>query len=103
MPFTTENGHKRGITFVNGNVSIPIMSIRLWAKDGQRSRFGDGEGETVHLPTGETDPILGRQGVYFMRVRVSNDILQPPDEPEDFPRRGMRQVVFAAAMTVCSL
>ena len=34
VDFDTEPGHQRQIKFLNGKVTIPIMSMRLWAKEG---------------------------------------------------------------------
>ena len=87
VDFRTENLHERSVEFVNGKVSIPIISIRLWAKDGHRSIFDADSGETIKLSNGETDPIVAKQGVYFIKMRVGKDILSRPDPEQGFARR----------------
>ena len=56
-PFRTENYHERKIVFNNGDVSMPITSLRLWAKDGHRNILDHDSGEFIHRATNEVDPL----------------------------------------------
>ena len=78
VDFRTENFHHRSVTFVNGNVSTPIISIPLWAKDGNRSIFDAESGETIQLSSGESDPIVAKQSIYFLKLKVGQQVLKPP-------------------------
>ena len=86
VDFRTENYHEKHIEFNNGNVSMPIVSLRRWAKAGHRSTLDEDEGECLHKPTGEVDPYVARQGVYFMKMRVDQRISK--GRPADFLRQG---------------
>ena len=81
MDFLTENMHAKNVDFVNANVSMPILSIRLWAKDGHRNIFDAEGGEYIHLATGESDPIVARHGVYFIKMRVDDEVIKDADSP----------------------
>ena len=70
---------------LNANVSMPILSIRLWDKDGHRNIFDAEGGEYIHLATGESDPIVARHGVYFINMKVPKGLLGN----KDVGRRGM--------------
>ena len=58
-------------------VSMPITSGHRWNEQGFRTTLDADTGETVHKETGETDPIIVRNGVYFMRMRVQQCLLPP--------------------------
>ena len=64
IPFRTENYHERKIVFNNGDVSMPITSLRLWAKDGHRNILDHDSGEFIHRETQEVDPVVTKHGVY---------------------------------------
>ena len=83
----TENHHKKHTRFAHGKVSMPILSIRLWAQDGHRNIFDADSGETIHLATGETDPIHGKLGAYFVKMILDPDIVEGADSP--FVRPGI--------------
>ena len=75
VPFRTENMHPREIVFNNWKVSMPVVSLRLWAKQGHRSILDEDEGEFIHKETQEVDPYVAKHGVYFMKMRVDKRLL----------------------------
>ena len=81
VEWVTENGHHKFTKFNNGDVSMPIMSIRLWAQDGHRNIFDADDGEMIHLPTGESDPYHGRLGSYFVTMCVPDSVIEEADSP----------------------
>ena len=73
--FRTENVHEREIWFNHGKVSMPIVSLRLWAQAGHKNILEAESGEYVHVELDEADPFVAKHGVYFMKLRVNNKIL----------------------------
>ena len=86
VDFLTENYHERSIDFIYGKVSMPIISARLWNKDGHRSILEADSGEYVHVAKQEADPIVVRHGVYFIKMRVDNSLIS--EASADFVRPG---------------
>ena len=66
---------------------MPIVSLRLWAKEGHRNILDHDSGEFIHRETQEVDPCVAKHGVYFMKMRVAKHLL-PDDKHQDFPRPG---------------
>ena len=67
IPGLSENRHKRRTVYLDAPVSMPITSSHEWSKDGFCSTLDVDWGETVHKATGETDPLIVRNGTYFMK------------------------------------
>ena len=78
MPFTSENRHARQTLYLDAPVSMPITSSHLWNAQGFRTTLDEDFGETLHKESGQTDPLIVRNGVYFLKMRVSKHLL-PPD------------------------
>ena len=67
---------------------MPIIGSKKWNHETKtRATLDEDFGLLHHKPTGEEDPLLCRQGVYFMKMMVSKKLLQPPPD-EGFGRRG---------------
>ena len=77
VPFRSHNGYAREVDFLNAPVSMPIVSSRRWNQTGHEGTLGGDYGSTCHLETGETDPLLCRNGVYFMKMNVKHKYLEP--------------------------
>ena len=69
--------------YLDATVSLPITSGHLWNAQGFRTTLDEDTGETVHKETGQTDPLIVRNGVYFMRMRVRQTLL-PKKQHEPF-------------------
>ena len=70
---------------LNGKVAMPICSSRRWNRDGHEGVLGDGYGRTTCLLTQEVDPLVCRQGVYFMKMYVKRKRL----DNKGFGRHGI--------------
>ena len=78
IPFRSYNGHDRSIDFLNAKVSMPIMSVKKWNKNGNRTIFDDEFGRFVQKATGEEDYFISRNGVYFTKMFVKTSLLMTP-------------------------
>ena len=67
--------------FLDAHVSMPITSSHLWNAQGFRSTLEAGWGETVKKDTGETDPLIVRNGVYFIKMYVKKHIVEGAPGP----------------------
>ena len=72
-------------TFMNAPVAMPIQSMHEWNKMGHRTLLDTYAGITVHIETGEDDPVIVRNGAYFLKMIVSDSIAR---RPKDFRRPG---------------
>ena len=78
VPFRTENRHKRELTFYDAPVAMPIISTNVYNKQhNSKSLLDEDYGVLTQKDTGEEDPIVVRNGVYFLKMYVSNGILRP--------------------------
>ena len=86
-PFLTENRHAKNVRFNNARVSMPILSMDRWNRQGHRTTLDEPECEsfTVHKQTGEVDPVINREGVYFLKTCVNRRLLK---RPSGFARPG---------------
>ena len=74
----SENGHKRHLTFKNAPVAMPIVSTHGWNAQGFRTITDEDFGLTIHKASGEKDPLLVQNGVYFMKMRVARSLTRKP-------------------------
>ena len=86
VPFLSENRHRRRTVYLDAPVAMPITSSNAWACDGFRSTLDEDWGDTVQKLTGETDPLIVRNGTYFMKMRVSSNLL-----PKQKPKHGFQE------------
>ena len=68
-------------------VGMPIVSLHKVAREQHRIILEDDHGTIIHKPSGEQDPLLVRNGVYFMKMIVKHNLLRPPSE-SGFARQG---------------
>ena len=80
VAFTSENHHKRNVTYLDTPVSMPIISSNRWNVDGTRGILEEHAGGVEHVPPGQTDPLLVRNKVYFMNMHVRKKFLAKPDQ-----------------------
>ena len=85
VPFTTENGNAKKTTFLNAPVAMPNTSMHGWNKQGHRTLLGEHAGVTVHKDTDADDPVIVRNGAYFLKMYVSDSIA---GRPQGFARHG---------------
>ena len=82
MPFNTKSNHARTIDFSNANVAMPILHVKIWNSNGNRTTLDDTDGVFMHRASGEEDPSVARQGVYVANMIVKNELLTDPhDQP----------------------
>ena len=85
----TESGLNVRIPFTNANVQMPILSIAKLASEHD-AFFRQHDGELVHRKTSKRIPFVKRAGVYFMKVAVRREIVQPnKTNTTPFGRSGM--------------
>ena len=72
---------------------MPIISSHSWNSDGFRTTLDEDWGETVKKDTDEKDPLIVRNGVYFMKMRIDNKFLPPPVPKPEHERhhKGFRE------------
>ena len=70
----SENMHDRHLEFLDAPVSMPIHSSNLWAKNGFRNIIEDTFGTTIHIDSGDQDPLVVRNGVYVMQMNVPKSL-----------------------------
>ena len=87
VPFLTENRHAKSVRFNHARVSMPILSMDRWNNRGRRTTLDETDCDpfTVHKETGEIDPVINREGVYFMKIVVNRRLL---NRPSGFTRPG---------------
>ena len=81
VPFSSENCHKRQLTFKNAPVAMPIVSTHGWNSLGFRTVTDEHFGLTIQKASGEKDPLLVQNGVYFMKMRVARSLTRKPASP----------------------
>ena len=88
VDFRTENKHKRSVEFINAPVSMPILSVKRWNSQGNRTSVEGTYGLFVHKETGEEDYWVARSGVYVVNMYVHDKLLRNPNKHRPFGRRG---------------
>ena len=78
VDFTTDEGHKRRATFQNASVMMPIPSLGEIADNESDVVLSKHHGKIICTETGEVDHINKCFGVYFLRLNVAPELLQPP-------------------------
>ena len=82
----SSNCYARGAVFKGANVAMPIVSSKRRNKDTtHRAILDEDDGLLQHKPTGEEDPLLCRNGVYFMKMHVRKRLL---GNDQDLGRQG---------------
>ena len=87
----SENGHARSTTYLDAPVSMPIISSHLWNADGFRTTLEAEWGDTLEKATGLRDPVVVRNGTYFMKMRVDKKRLPNKNaraKPKDVHKAG---------------
>ena len=59
----TESGHKKQATFLTAKLQMPIISQHGWNTDGHTTLTDEHGGITVHVASGEDDPVICRNGI----------------------------------------
>ena len=77
LDFTTQEGHKRRTTFQHGKVSMPIMSTGAMADHDHESHFQKHGGTITDMITKEVSHFIRCFGVYFIKLVVDEQILNP--------------------------
>ena len=80
--FKTEAGIEKTIVVQNAEVGMPIISTNKLAKEQNDIVYRADDGYILHLPTGQRTPFVARDGVYFVQMRIPNDLAT------GFQRRG---------------
>ena len=80
-PLNVKLGGSRGesmdINFSDTPVTVPILSMRKHIHRGCRCRIQNGGGYFRDTKTGRKQRFIEKGGVYFMKMRVSNQGLPP--------------------------
>ena len=69
------------LVFQNAPVAMPIVSTHGWNAMGFRTVTDEDFGLTIHKASGEKDPLLVQNGVYFMKMRVARTLTCKPTAP----------------------
>ena len=72
--------HLRAVDFINAPVAMPILSVKRWNANGNRTILDEDSGVFIHKASGEEDPIVARNGVYFAKMIVKRSLLRQPGE-----------------------
>lgn len=93
----TADGQTIAIPFQGMDVELPIASVQKSVKSGNAVMFHEDGGEMKNRQTGNTIRIHGIEGVYYIKMEVSDvPDAQPTacdnkccamQKPEEFPRR----------------
>ena len=75
--FKDEGGRQCGIPFQVAAVDRPLISVSLLVAAGCRVTFHEGEGEILHVASSRRLPLVRRNGVYVLELRVSTPEGQP--------------------------
>ena len=80
LDFTTENGNAKHVVFNNTKVEMPILSMDRWNERGHKTLLDsqDGRSFTTEKATDLEDPVINRQGVYFMKMYVHKSLAKIP-------------------------
>ena len=70
VDWKSENRHQRTTKYLDAPVSMPMISPHLWAQDGFQPVLDEQWCQTTRQDNGETDPIVVRNGTYFVTMRV---------------------------------
>ena len=68
----TDEGEKAKITFQNGDVQMPILSVDKLSANHD-SFFNDVGGKLIHRKTGKETKFIKKYGVYFIRLAIPKD------------------------------
>ena len=82
--FEDGNGRACGIPFQVAEVTRPLLSVARMAAAGYRVVFQEDSGEILHVASGRRLPLVRRDGVYILELRVSG---RKP-AASGFPRQG---------------
>ena len=90
--FRDEEGRARGIPFQVARVERPLLSVSRLAAAGCRVTFQENSGEILHVGSGRRLPLVRRNGVYVLELRVRPMCDGAPGRPrpasEPFVRQG---------------
>ena len=90
--FKDGDGRACGIPFQVAAVERPLISVSRMAQAGCRVSFQEHEGEIVHTASGRRLPLVRRNGVYILQLRVGSAAGGAPGQPRlasaPFPRQG---------------
>ena len=78
VDFKTENGHDKHTVFLNAPVAMPTISMHKWNRQGHRTLTDEHGGITTSIKDGTDDPVLCRNGVYFMKLYVDPGVMGKP-------------------------
>ena len=59
----------------HANVAMPILSTHELARNNHRLEYDEHEGLIRHKPTGRTNKIIQRAGVYFIQLFVPKHVV----------------------------
>ena len=77
IPWLSEYRHAWRTVYLDAPVSMPIISSNSWASDGFRTVLDEHWGQTTKKDNVETEPLIVRNGTYFMKMRVDGSLLVP--------------------------
>ena len=107
VPFQTQEGHQRKVTFENADVTVPILSGGKLADEDNALTFLKWGGWVQGLHTGDISKFVRAHGVYWIKLVCEDGVLKPkakippPPKPEPgFPGVGdhslpMQRAVFS--------
>ena len=61
--------------YLNAPVAVTITSMHKWNTKGHRTLTDEHGGITANIHDGTDDPVLCRNGVYFIKLYAERDLL----------------------------
>ena len=86
--FRDADGRACGIPFQVAKVERPLVSVALLTAAGCQVSFQEGSGEILHVASGRRLPLVRRDGVYVLTMRVG---------PQEGSEPSQRQLASALA------
>jgi hypothetical protein len=86
--FTSDEGHRCGMTWQIADVERPLIAVSHLSAAGNKVVFTKTGGEIVNNATGKTIRIQRKGGVYVLRMWVPGPT--PPSKTSDFTRQASR-------------
>ena len=85
MRGVTQEGNVKQILFQTADVALPSISTGNIADAGHCILYSKKGGCIIDGETGAMDHFYRIQGVYFIKLRIEDDIVPPPPVPDKKP------------------